>query len=105
LAEEDEKNCLKKCVELFSDFYVMNKDLFSLGILNSSGFRKPVEKWNSTDDILFERMSAGISAACYATRKIPLIRYQSNSTICDRLARRISERFNTEIKESPNAFV
>jgi len=52
LAVEDEKNCIKKVIvrsflykpslnritkEVYADFYVVNQDLFSLNILNSSG--------------------------------------------------------------------
>lgn len=44
------------------------------------------------DDVLFERMACGVSSACFALRRIPLIRYTSNSEACEKLAKRVSVR-------------
>lgn len=104
LAVEDDKNSIKKIIEVYSDFYVMNQDLFSLNILNSSGFRKSPNDWKPVEETLFERMTAGVASLCFALRRIPYVRFQTNSAVCERLAAKLFERFQSELKESPNSF-
>jgi len=104
LAVDDEKNVVKKIIEVYSDFYVINQDLFSLNILNASGFRKSPNDWRAIDETLFERMVSGLVSLSFALRRLPYIRYQVNSPLCERLSNKLSERFQNELKESPNAF-
>mmetsp|Transcript_41103 Transcript_41103/g.36436 ORF Transcript_41103/g.36436 Transcript_41103/m.36436 type:complete len:162 (+) Transcript_41103:447-932(+) len=82
----------------------MNQDLFSLNILNSSGLRRNVSEWKHVEEALFERMVDGISGACFALKLAPYIRYQANSSLCEKLSNALFERFHKEIRESPNAF-
>jgi len=106
LAVEDEKNVIKKVIEVYADFYVVNQDLFSLNILNSSGFRKSPNEWRAIDETLFDRMVSGLVSLSFALRRIPYLRYQVNSPLCERLANRLSERFQNELKEATqNDFV
>jgi len=83
---------------------VINQDLFSMNILNSSGFRKALPDWKPIDATLFERMASGITSLAFALRRLPYIRFQVNSPVCEKLAHRLCDRFQNELKDSPNAF-
>ncbi len=54
------------------------------------GFRKSPNEWRAIDETLFERMVSGLVSVSFALRRLPYIRYQVNSPLCERLSNKLS---------------
>jgi len=89
LADVDER--VKEVQEFYGDFYAINTDLFSLNIPSCAPLMRG--RW---DQKLFDRMSSGILAALLAMKRRPIIRYQTSSGLCERLASSVKDGIRQE---------
>ncbi|KAK9453689.1 Sec1-like protein [Dipodascopsis uninucleata] len=99
LAEADDYEVVKAVVEVFADYLVINKDLFSLNLLAPVNciFGDAPESWNTRP---FLRSVEALTAALLTLKKKPLIRYEANSALAKSLA--IETLYN--IQQDQNLF-
>jgi len=95
LAEADDNEAVKLVQEHFADYIVANSDLFSLGFTPAQDriWDRSADRWNG-DALL--RCSDGILSVLLALKKKPLIRYQKNSTLAQKLASEVRYRITQE---------
>lgn len=74
---------VKGILEYFADFHVINPDLFSIPLSKQRLFSTSPELWNQDS---LTRTTEGVMATLLALKKKPLIRYESNSLLCKKLA-------------------
>ncbi|KAJ3005378.1 UNVERIFIED_CONTAM: vacuolar protein sorting-associated protein 45, partial [Siphonaria sp. JEL0065] len=89
LAEADETECVREvqviCLEYYADFLAINNDVFSLS-LQAPTNPLYVENSSTWDTRTFLRCSEGIISVLLALKKKPLIRYERNSQLANKLA-------------------
>eukprot|EP01022_Parablepharisma_sp_SALTPOND_P020387 TRINITY_DN370_c3_g1_i1.p1 TRINITY_DN370_c3_g1~~TRINITY_DN370_c3_g1_i1.p1 ORF type:complete len:880 (+),score=79.34 TRINITY_DN370_c3_g1_i1:3525-6164(+) len=90
LATTDEKSVVKVVQEVYADFCVLNKELFTLGMDSAISLEKSKERWTAVENVLLNRMTEGLLATLLATRKNPVIRYQRTSDVCKMLAKSLT---------------
>jgi vacuolar protein sorting-associated protein 45 len=99
LASADRLDLIKHVVEVFSDFYPLNHDLFSLNIPSVMNLtNKPKARWSKNDEACIERITQGLFSSLLSLKKFPVIRYQRNSDICAQIA----EKVHTRLREDPD---
>jgi len=80
--------------EVYLDYYIMNANLFHLGIESSLNLSFLEEKlWQRYEYITFNRIVQGIISACLSNRLFPVIKCVKNSTISKRIAIEVTEFF------------
>lgn len=88
LAEADNHEVVRSIQEYFADYNVINPDLFSLEM----GFPKQ-RLWSNNPDIwnsdALQRCTEGVIALLLSLKKKPLIRYEKNSLMANKLATEI----------------
>ncbi|KAI0465083.1 hypothetical protein LJB42_000301 [Komagataella kurtzmanii] len=92
LAERDDLEMVDKVMELFLDYDILNKNLFSfkqLNIFNS------IDAWNQQQFLL---TLASLKSLCFSLQTNPIIRYESNSRMCSKLASDLSYEFGQSSK-------
>eukprot|EP01134_Creolimax_fragrantissima_P003495 CFRG3495T1 len=91
LAEADENEVVREVQELFGDYYAINSDLVSLNVkFPSVG---TIDKW---EDTALKRSVQGFTSLLLSLKKRPLIRYQSKSNMCKKLATEMSSIIQNE---------
>ncbi|KAI6778253.1 Mitochondrial translation optimization protein 1 [Emericellopsis cladophorae] len=85
LAEADDHEVVKSVQEIFTDYTVINPDLFSLGITLPQHriWSASPDTWNP--DTL-QRCAEGLIAVLLSLKKKPLLRYQKSSPLAKKLA-------------------
>ncbi|KNC75018.1 vacuolar protein sorting-associated protein 45 [Sphaeroforma arctica JP610] len=91
LAEADEHEVVREVQEMFGDYYAINNDLISLNVRFPS--ISSMDKW---DDTALRRSVQGFTSLLLSLKKRPLIRYQSNSNMCKKLATEMSSVMQNE---------
>lgn len=82
LAYSDEHELVQRVEEYFADFIAINADCM---ILPSPTKKIPLVSAQATSDFL-TRQVQGLTSACLALRRKPLLRFQSNSPLARRLS-------------------
>lgn len=97
LAESDDFEVVTKVQELFLDYFVINKYLFSLNMFSPMNriFSGNGPVWDH-DGLI--RTTEGLVAALLATRTKPIIRYDRNSAMAKKLAQDVSNTMKQESK-------
>jgi len=95
IAEADEHEKVRQVKEFFLDFFVVHRDLFSIYKpqiipLMSTGHEL------SVDDLYYRRNLQGLLSCLLALKKRPTIRYQANSTFCNKLSKSIVSTMKRE---------
>ncbi|CAG9320163.1 unnamed protein product [Blepharisma stoltei] len=98
LASADRQEIVRQVFEIFSDFYPINHDLFTLNLPSTIGLTKSYQRWQPQDVALMDRMVLGLFSALLAIKKLPVIRYQRNSELCYSLA----DRIHSKLREDPD---
>ncbi|OZJ04566.1 hypothetical protein BZG36_02705 [Bifiguratus adelaidae] len=85
LAEVDEHEVVREVQEYFGDYMAINSDLFSLNLHPPQYqlYSESLATWNANT---LERTVQGLSAALLSLKKKPVIRYERNSALCQKLA-------------------
>lgn len=89
LAEADDQEVVKEVQEFYADYFAVSAHAFSFNIVGCS-----VGK--SWDPDKQERVNQGLLALLLSLRKKPVIRYQSSSQMCRRLAEGVMQKMNQE---------
>ncbi|KAL3275573.1 hypothetical protein HHI36_020329 [Cryptolaemus montrouzieri] len=89
LAEHDEQEVVKEVQELYMDYLAVNPYLFSIGLIN------PIKDLSWDSDAL-QRSVSGVLSVLLSLKKCPLIRYQANSSLCNKLGSKINDIINKE---------
>lgn len=99
IAESDDLEVVSKVVEVFMDYYVLNKALFTVtGITNPYS----LNSFQSWDEASLESAVEGLSSLLLSLRMKPIIKYESNSKLASKLANRINYEMtsnNTQLFE------
>ncbi|KAF2861967.1 Sec1-like protein [Piedraia hortae CBS 480.64] len=82
LAEADDYEVVKSLVEYFADYVVINPDLCNVP-LSSRLFSSSPDTWNHES---LARTTEGVIALLLSLKKKPLIRFESDSELCRKLA-------------------
>ncbi|KAI8621728.1 Sec1-like protein [Chytriomyces sp. MP71] len=95
LAEADETECVREVQEYYADFLAISNDLFSL---NLAAPLSPlyVENAATWDTRTFSRTVEGIISLLLALKKKPLIRYERNSQLANKLAAEVAYQIQQE---------
>lgn len=97
LAESDDMEIVSKVAEVFQDFYTINKTFFtSINIQNSLGINLP-DTWDGPS---FDSSLDSIISTLLSLKLNPVIRYESNSKMCQKLASSVAYK----IKENNSLF-
>lgn len=89
LAENDEHEVVKEVQELYMDYLAVNPHLFSIGLQTCM----QELSWNPT---ALQRTVQGLIGVLLSLKKLPTVRYQSNSSLCKDLGDRVVEVLNKE---------
>ncbi|CDK28808.1 unnamed protein product [Kuraishia capsulata CBS 1993] len=81
LAESDNMELVSKVVEIFEDYYVVNKDLFSFN--QSDIFGSAIDSWSPG---VFNKVSEGMMSVLLSLKAKPIIRFERNSKMASKLA-------------------
>lgn len=95
LAEADTQHMVQAVHEVYADFYAMSGNLFHLNMGGSLSLSLPKARWSRSEDILFERTAAGLSALLLAFKIKPYVRHQRTAA-AQALAREISSIMASE---------
>ncbi|KAJ3436652.1 vacuolar protein sorting-associated protein [Anaeramoeba flamelloides] len=91
LAKSDKLGVVRQVHEFYADYYVINKDLFEFSMPNISNLIEP--KW---DTQLFDRITSGLISVCLSLKKKPIIRYQADMPLTERIAKKVKKVINQE---------
>ncbi|KAK9470886.1 Sec1-like protein [Dipodascopsis tothii] len=99
VAEADDYEVVKSVQEVFADYLVINRDLFTMNLQapDKMIFGDAAEAWSPGP---FMRSVEGIMAACLALKKRPVIRFEANSAMAKSLA--IETQYN--MQQEPSLF-
>lgn len=88
LAESDENEVVREVQEYFGDYFAVNPDLFTLNLYNCLGDK--FQPWNMA---CFSRSADGLMALLLSLKKKPIVRYDRNSGMANRLAQEVQVSF------------
>lgn len=90
---------MKTVQEIYFDYYVINSNVFHLNIDSciANLSMKTEKSWTIYDKLLFDRIYEGLISICLANRLFPVIKCVKGSTICSKLAEKISEFFQDNL--------
>lgn len=95
LAEADDHEVVRAVQEHFADYIVVNPDLFTLDL----GFPRQ-RIWSSNPDTwnadALQRTAECLVAVCLSLKKKPLIRYEKNSLLAQKLAKEVRYQITQE---------
>lgn len=98
IAQYDEHTQIKSIQEVYLDYFVINSNLYHLGIESSISLATLEEKlWQRFDYLIFDRIIQGIISVCLSNRVFPTIKCVRNSPICKRIAREVTEFFESNV--------
>lgn len=87
LAESDDLEIVNSVIEVFQDYYVLNKSLFtSTNILNPLSLNK-IQNW---DPVSLEGSTESLTSLLLSLNMKPIIKYESNSPMASKLANAIN---------------
>lgn len=87
LAESDDLEIVDKVVEVFQDYYVLNKSLFTITSIGSPYMINNTSLW---DPNTLESSIEGLISLLLSLNMKPIIRYESNSRVASKLANAIN---------------
>lgn len=90
LAESDDLEIVNTVVEIFQDYYVLNKSLFTAtNILNPLSMNE-IQSW---DPVSLENSTESLTSLILSLNMKPVIKYESNSKMAFKLANSINYEF------------
>jgi vacuolar protein sorting-associated protein 45 len=95
LAESDTHEVVREVQEYFADYIAVNPDFFSLNA-SLPDYQIYAETSKSWDPNTLTRVTEGLSSILLSLKKKPLIRYESNSILCKKLASEIAYTIQNE---------
>jgi vacuolar protein sorting-associated protein 45 len=95
-ADCDKFNLVLKVIELFADFYAINRDLFSLNIKTSMDLLIHESNMSPSSQAKQNRILQGVFACVLSCRKHPYVRYAKHSNRAAKLADSIVSYMSTE---------
>ena len=99
IAQYDEHMQIKSIQEVYLDYFVINSNLYHLGIESSLSLSTMEEKmWQRFDHYTFERIVGGIISVCLSNRVFPVIKCVRNSPICKKIAKELAEFFESNVE-------
>ena len=85
LAENDDQEAVQSVLEMFLDFFSINRNLFSLNLPQCSVLHDQ-RRW---DQKLFDRTVDGVLASLLALKKRPIIRFAGKSGVARKVAEEV----------------
>lgn len=94
LAESDDNEIVHKVQEMFADYLVINKDLFTFNLMYPNRILgSSPGQWNAE---ALQRTTEGLTALLLSLKYKPIIRYDRNSSMAKKLANEISYTIKQE---------
>lgn len=90
LARADRLECVKQVKELYADYFTINRDFFTLNMPSV------ISTDPTTHARFLTRIREGLAAVLLSLKKKPIIRYQKNSELCQRVAQELSRKMVEE---------
>ncbi|ODV88232.1 hypothetical protein CANARDRAFT_192865 [[Candida] arabinofermentans NRRL YB-2248] len=97
LAESDDMEMVTKVVEIFQDYYIINKQLFTSVNIDNPLSDVAIDSWQLP---AFNESVESLMSLLLSVKFKPVIKYESNSKMCTKLANSI----NYEINSNSNLF-
>ena len=99
IAQYDEHTQIKSIQEVYLDYFILNSNLFHLGLESSIALSQIEEKlWQRYEHHTFNRIVEGMISVCLSNRIFPVIKCVRNSPMCKRIARELGEFFQQNIE-------
>lgn len=92
LAESDDLEIVDKVAEVFLDYYVLNKSLYTATSIINPFSMTDLQAW---DSVSFENSLQSLSSLLLSLNMKPQIKYESNSKMASKLANAINYEINT----------
>lgn len=94
IATYDENMQIKSIQEVYLDYFVINSNLYHLGVESSINLSLMEERlWERFEYYTFNRIVEGIISVCLSNRIYPIIKCVKNSPICRKISNSLSEFF------------
>lgn len=96
LAQADEKSLIKEVHEYYGDYIPIDKDHYTLNILDGMSLCRAPQHWKTTEINMLHRITDSILGVCLSLKQRPFIRYQCTSEPAGRLAREVMHQIERE---------
>jgi vacuolar protein sorting-associated protein 45 len=94
IALYDENTQIQTIQEVYLDYFIINSNLYHLGIESSLNLSFMEEKlWDRYENFTFNRIVEGVISVCLSNRVFPVIKCIKNSYICKRISVQVAEFF------------
>ena len=90
LADADDNEVVRTVQEFYGDYYPVNSDLFSLNIKKVQMLNSV--HWGNEQERIFSRIVSGVASTLLSFKKTPVIRYQSGSDMCKKIALELTSK-------------
>ena len=96
LAKFDINMQVKNVQEIYLDYYIVNSNVFHLNIESCicNLDMNPIEKWNTLDVQMYDRIYQGLISACLSNRMKPIIKSVRGSNLCQKLGKKLATFFD-----------
>jgi vacuolar protein sorting-associated protein 45 len=99
LAQYDEHTQIKSIQEIYLDYFLINSNLYHLGLESSINLSIMDEKlWERYEYFTFNRIVEGIVSVCLSNRIFPVIKCVRGSPICKKISNFISDYFQQNLE-------
>jgi vacuolar protein sorting-associated protein 45 len=99
IASYDDYTQIKSIQEVYLDYFILNSNLFSLGIESSLKLGILEESlWQRYEQVTFERIVLGIVSVCLSNRIYPVIKCVTHSSICKKIAKAVADFFSQNVE-------
>ena len=95
-ADSDKYNLVLKVLEMFSDFYAINKELYSFGLPTTMDLLLHESDMTSATQFKQNRILQGVFSVLMSCRKHPFVRYAKHSNRAAKLADSLISYMSTE---------
>lgn len=96
LANKDEFEVVHQVQEYFADVFVINSNLFSLGLPISVGLTTNPDCWSAYEQNIYGRHVEGLFSVMLAMRMNPTIRYSVSSDLSRRMALSLQQKLDSD---------
>ena len=100
LAEADQHEVVTQVHEFYFDYFVINRDLFTLNLNSSLQLSRPRSRWSRAEEVMFQRASSGLLSVLLSLKRKPEIRYAKGSSLATSFAKEI----RAQIERQRDAF-
>jgi len=96
LACRDEFEVVHQVHEYFCDLFMINHNLFSLGLPSTVGLTSDASTWSTYEEAIFNRHVDGLFATVLALKRHPIIRFAVGSELNRKIAHGLQQKIITD---------